>query len=428
MTRASTFAPLPPGARDLLPPVLGRRRALTERLLGIFESWGYEQVATPAVEYFEVFGRGLTEGERQRCLRFIAPGDGEVVALRSDVTPQIARLVAQHLGDRLAAGELLRLSYAADVIRAPLRAGEAAEEHQVGVELIGDVSAGADAELIALGHEALVAAGVEGLVLDLAHVGVAGALLDELDLEDADRRALITRLARKDLAGIDGILAAAGRAPAARAAALALARLHGGVDVLGEARRRLGAVASGPLAEVEAAVEALSAVAPAVLDRLTLDLGEVRGHDYYSGLRLRGWAPGASRPLLRGGRYDRLLRRYGVDAPATGLVIDLDVALGLSQETANDRRRGACLIAAEGGDPGLRAIADAEARRARARGLRAWVEPGLDRAGAEAVAARVGAEHVITVAAGDTDEAKVRRWRRRDGGWEPLAAEERSER
>ncbi|MCA9662280.1 MAG: ATP phosphoribosyltransferase regulatory subunit, partial [Myxococcales bacterium] len=332
MSARPTFAPLPPGARDLLPPVLRRRRRLQERALAVFEAWGYAPVATPAVEYFEVFGRGLTEAERQRCLRFIAPGAEEVEVLRSDVTPQIARLVAQRLRDRLEAGELIRLAYAADVIRKPAAADEAAEEHQVGVELIGDRTAAGDAELVALADAVLDRCGVAGAVFDLAHVGVARSVLDDLEIGDALRRPLITRLARKDLAGLDAILGEAGASDAARAELRALASLHGSVDVIDRARAVLGAAARRSLDEIAAVVDAVRGVAPAVLERLSIDLGEIRGHDYYSGLRLRVWAPGSPRPLLRGGRYDGLLRRYGVDAPATGLVIGLDDVERLTSE------------------------------------------------------------------------------------------------
>ena len=121
----------PRGARDLLPPACRRRRELVRGLVDTFERWGYEPVATPLVESFETLGRGLSEADRARCVRFIEAGSGELVALRSDVTPQIARMIARRLGGELAADAVHRFCYAADVVRQPTAEREQTEHHQV---------------------------------------------------------------------------------------------------------------------------------------------------------------------------------------------------------------------------------------------------------------------------------------------------------
>ncbi|MCA9701301.1 MAG: ATP phosphoribosyltransferase regulatory subunit, partial [Myxococcales bacterium] len=133
----SVFNPLPIGARDLLPATTRRRRAVSEALLGTFERWGYREVMPPLLEYFEVLGRGLGTGERERCVRFIEAGTGELIGLRSDVTPQIARMVAQRVGGTVEPGDSLRLSYAGTVVRLPAGRHDRAELHQVGVEAVG---------------------------------------------------------------------------------------------------------------------------------------------------------------------------------------------------------------------------------------------------------------------------------------------------
>ena len=134
---------LPRRPRDLRPPAARRRARLTGALLATLDRWGYDPVVTPAIEYFAVFGRWLAERDRQRCVRFIEAGTGELVTLRSDITPQIARLTELRLGERLAAGEVLRLCYAAEVVRLDDGAREhgaargQAEHHQVGAVLLG---------------------------------------------------------------------------------------------------------------------------------------------------------------------------------------------------------------------------------------------------------------------------------------------------
>ncbi|MEZ4430698.1 MAG: ATP phosphoribosyltransferase regulatory subunit, partial [Nannocystaceae bacterium] len=235
---AGAFAALPVGLRDLLPSACRRRRAITDALLDVFDRWGYAPVSTPGIEYFDIFGRGLHESERGACVRFIEARTGEVVTLRSDVTPQVARLAATRLGRRLDAGEALRLCYTADVVRVPEGRSERCEHHQVGVELLGDPSPAADAELLALCHAALSAVGLPALRIDLAHVGLAHAVLDAAGVDD-DTRALVRRaLARKDGGAVAQALRDA-EAPARLIAALVeLCELYGPPAVLdrGEAR------------------------------------------------------------------------------------------------------------------------------------------------------------------------------------------------
>src|SRR5688500_14005779 len=137
-SQGASAAARPRGARDLLPPACRRRRAVTTALLSTFEAWGYEPVATPAIEYYEVLARGLSEADRRGCVRFIAAGSGELVTLRADVTPQIARMLAQRFGGELAADVTHRFGYAADVLRQPQSSHDRSEVHQVGVELVGD--------------------------------------------------------------------------------------------------------------------------------------------------------------------------------------------------------------------------------------------------------------------------------------------------
>ena len=168
---------LPRGARDLLPPACRQRQLVTEGLLGTFERWGFERIAPPSVEYFEVIGRGLGREERERCVRFIEAESGEVVSLRPDVTPQVARVVAQRLSAEPGRRRSHRLTYAADVVRVPDRRRDSAELHQAGVELIGEGSPVADAEMVAMAHEALSEAGLPEFRLDLAHTGIVRAAL-----------------------------------------------------------------------------------------------------------------------------------------------------------------------------------------------------------------------------------------------------------
>jgi ATP phosphoribosyltransferase regulatory subunit len=346
-------------------------------------------------------------------VRFIEAHTGDVVALRSDVTPQIARIVA---GQRVAgttpwpADAVTRLCYAADVVRQPAGDREQTEYHQAGVELIGDPDPAADAELVALAHEALGEAGLRNFRFDVSHRAVAGGVIDGLGLPAEGRAALGRLLARKDRGSVVELLRAHGLPAAAIEPAAALCDLFGSAAVLERARDVLGDPTSAVgLAELEALLHHLRVVHPGAAEAVDVDLGEVRGFDYYSGLRLRVWAPGVERPVLRGGRYDDLLGRYGTPAPATGFAIDLDALETALHDARGDEPGPARVIAVH---PGVDArVGRLEAARlaaaARHSGERAWVQPGVELHRARQLAAWWGAQ-ALTFVEPDGDALRVR--------------------
>jgi ATP phosphoribosyltransferase regulatory subunit len=302
---------LPPGVRDYLPVAAARRRGLAAAAAAELERWGYRNVITPLYEYADVLARGT--GQAVQAMRFVEPTSGEVVALRPDLTPQVARLVATRMHDEPGP---LRLYYVGSVVRLD---GGRREIFQVGVELIDAPQPGGDLEVVALAEAALDAAGVRERTLDLGHAAVVRAALDGLD-GDASA-ALQAALARKDGAAVAELAA---RAPVERRRLLeALPTLYGGPDVLDRARALVDdagtRAALDELALLCARLDELGAGA-----RLSIDLGEVRGFDYYTGTRFAIYAEGVGGALASGGRYDSLVARYGRPARAAGFALDLD--------------------------------------------------------------------------------------------------------
>lgn len=422
---SDVFSPLPIGARDLLPATTRRRRVVTDRLLGVFERWGYREISPPLIEYFEVLGRGLGTDERERCVRFIEAGTGELVGLRSDVTPQIARMVAQRVGGTVEHGDELRLCYAAALVRLPKGRHEHAELHQVGVEYVGEPEPTADAELIGLCDEALVELGLAGHRIDLAHTAIVRDALAFLALPPSSEAELRERLARKDRGGLLRVLERSGVDREAREAVASLCALHGPPSVLDEARTRLAVVGAGEAVDrLRTIVACVEREHPRAHARLLLDLGEVRGFDYYTGMRLRVWAPGSAAPIARGGRYDHMLARYGADLPATGLAIDLDALeealIAAEVELGEERPTPGRLIALaeRPASHDLRALAVDEVRSARAEGLRAWIEAGLALDRAQALADRRGADRLTWLRVDASGRLGAERWRRIDRTWQ----------
>jgi ATP phosphoribosyltransferase regulatory subunit len=313
---------LPAGLRDLLPDHSAHLAALSARLHEVFSAGGYRRVLLPTLERLDVVERGLSARALAGVLKFVEPGSGEVVAIRPDFTPQIARLYAAR-PDALPAPS--RLCYDGPVLRAfESRAGRPREVYQAGVELLGAGGAAADAEALVLLSRALERVGLGDAVLEVGHARFAHAVLEAARLPNGARAEAALALDRKD----EAALAAAARRGRgerrAREALPLLANLYG-EGALGRAREVARAVpgAASALGEVEAA---LKLARRRGLGEVAVDLGESRALGYYTGITFAGYAPGAGAAVAAGGRYDALLARFGRSGPAIGFAVDLEFA------------------------------------------------------------------------------------------------------
>ncbi len=325
--RAPTLR-LPAGMRDHAPRAAAARLRVIETLLGAFDRAGFERVITPAFEYEEVLALGLGAAARAATVRFVEPSSGQVVALRPDITPQIARLIATRFRDHKGP---VRLCYEGTVVRLERAARGQRELSQAGVELAGVAGPEGDAEVIALGVEALAAAGLPRPTIDLGHLGLAREVVAALALPEGALEAARRCIAKRDGAGLEVALKAARGAKPAVAFARRLPALSGAPALLAEASKQAPTAgikrALGELAAIVAAVERRKVDA-----RLHVDLGEVRGFDYYTGVRFQAFVDGAPDAVLRGGRYDDLLARYGRQSPAVGFAVDVE-AVAVALET-----------------------------------------------------------------------------------------------
>ncbi|MDQ7842189.1 MAG: ATP phosphoribosyltransferase regulatory subunit [Armatimonadota bacterium] len=317
---SSRWRQVPEGTRDLLPADAERRAALLRDLREEFRRWGYREVRTPTLEFLETFLAGAGPGVQDRLLKLVGAG-GELLVLRPEMTVPIARLAATRL---LPEGvRPLRISYVAAVFHGQDAGGGRLREFtQAGVELLGEAGADADAEVIALALESLSRAGVPDPVV---HVGDLEFLDDVLaGVPEEEREILRLRLAGKQFAGIE-------ETPSDPAVALLLRTLpdlHGPEAV---ARARPFARTARGRAALERLVTILEAVAAyGPPGRVAVDLSLVRDFAYYTGAVFEAYAPGTGYPLLGGGRYDRLVGRFGVDCPATGFAIGVERVLAVA--------------------------------------------------------------------------------------------------
>jgi ATP phosphoribosyltransferase regulatory subunit len=310
--------PIPPGTRDILPDEMRELRGMHRALIEVFEGRGYGEVSTPAIEYDEVLARG---GGRtaDSAYRFFDER-GDLLALRSDMTIPIARLVASRYAD---AEPPLRLCYLANAYRAvrPQR-GQMREFAQAGVELIGAPAPQGTAEVIEVIEAALDATGLERAVIGLGDADLYRQLLSDLGVEAESRDAILARLATHDLVGLELELSQAGIGEEQVATCVALSQLRGGREALDRARELGGGAVERATARLGATLEELER--RGVADRVQIDLGLLRDLGYYSGAILEVYDPALGYVLGGGGRYDGLMRRFGVDLPAAGFALYLE--------------------------------------------------------------------------------------------------------
>ncbi|HLM08719.1 MAG TPA: ATP phosphoribosyltransferase regulatory subunit [Thermoleophilaceae bacterium] len=306
--------PIPPGTRDVLPEEMRELRAISERMRGTFEGAGYGEVHTPALEYEEVLRRGEASAAGARYRTFDEQGD--VLALRSDMTIPIARLVATRYSG---VDPPLRFCYFSRAWRAAERGvGEPREFLQAGLELIGVPGPQGEAEVVELAVAALDAAGLRRHRIGIGDGALYRRLLSALEVPEDRHLPLIECLWRRDLVGLELRVAGLRVGERERELLVRLPELRGGREVL---QRAANAQVSDALAGLEALHERLSE--RGVADRVIFDLGLVRELGYYTGAVFEVYDPAVGFALGGGGRYDDLLGRFGRELPACGIALDV---------------------------------------------------------------------------------------------------------
>jgi len=318
MTNSVEKALLPAGLQDLLPPDAAREAATLERLVAVFESFGYERVKAPLMEFEDTLLSGAGKAVANESFRLMDPVSQRMMALRADITPQVARIAATRLQSL---PRPLRLCYGGQVLR--VRGGQLRPERQfaqAGVELIAAPQEAGDAEVVVLAVSALEAVGVRDLTVDLSVPTLVPAVIKGLAVEEAAGEALRQALDRKDAEAVsrlsgarsdlfDGLLRASGPADRALAALRALG---------------LPDQAQGEIAKLAGVVDGIRRHAEGL--SLTVDPVEHRGFEYHTGVSFTIFARDVRGELGRGGRY--LAEGFGAQREtSTGLTLYMDTVL-----------------------------------------------------------------------------------------------------
>ncbi|MCD0501931.1 ATP phosphoribosyltransferase regulatory subunit, partial [Bordetella petrii] len=308
---------LPESLADVLPAEARRIEELRRKLLDLYRTYGFELVAPPLVEYIDSLLSGTGSDLNLRTCKLVDQLSGRTLGVRADMTPQVTRIDA-HLLNR--AG-VTRLCYCGNVLHArPADLLSSRELLQIGAEIYGHAGFEADLEIISLVLETVATAGLHQPRLDLCHPGVLRAILDADPQAAGSAEDIVLLLREKDVPGL-GELARQENAirPDTLAALQRLAGLYGGPDVILQARRDLP-----PLPGVTSALDALQAIIDAMPEvALGVDLADIGGYGYHSGVTFALYAEGWHDALVSGGRYDDVSRAFGRARPATGFSLDL---------------------------------------------------------------------------------------------------------
>ena len=340
---------LPEGIDELLPEQAAGLEQLRRQLLDLHLTWGYELVITPFVEYLDALLTGTAQDLDLQTFKITDQVSGRLLGIRADITPQAARIDAH----QLRRDTPTRLSYIGTVLRARMDDfGGSRSPLQIGAELYGHAGRDSDLEILCLMLETLQAAGVTDLYLDLGHVGIFRGLARAAALSAEQEGQLFDALQRKAQPEIDALLAGFGVTGALLDMLSALAGLNGDLTVLEAAREVLAAAPADVLAALDEVAElaaALQRCRPGV--PVHLDLAELRGYSFHSGVTFAAFVPGFGQEIARGGRYDHVGEVFGRARPATGFSADLKHLLRFGTAAPAPVRRR--VFAPSGDAPGL---------------------------------------------------------------------------
>lgn len=310
----------PEGVRDIYNVECGKKLALENRLKKTLHLFGYHDIQTPTFEYFDVFRKEIGTIPSKDLYKFFDK-EGNTLVLRPDITPSIARVAATLFGEE----DLpIRLCYTGNTfINYSNNQGRLREVTQMGAELIGDDSVEADAEMLAMVIESMQAIGIKEFQLSVGHLGFFQSLIEDAALDEEARERVIELINNRNYFGVEEYLDSIMVKRSSKEAFAALGNLVGGVEVLAKAKN-IAPNSSGIMAvkRLEKIYDILALYG--VEKFVTFDLSMTGNYGYYTGIIFRGYTFGTGDAVVKGGRYDHLLEKFGKTSASIGFAIVID--------------------------------------------------------------------------------------------------------
>ena len=310
----------PEGVRDIYNVECGKKLALEGRIKKVFHLYGYHDIQTPTFEYFDVFRKEIGTGPSNELYKFFDK-DGNTLALRPDITPSIARAAATLFQDE----ELpIRLCYTGSTfVNHSNYQGRLRETTQMGAELMGDDSVEADAEMLALVIESMLTIGLKEFQLSVGNVDFFQSLIEDACLDEEAELRVRELINNRNYFGVEEFLDSIQVKRSSKEAFSALNELVGGIDILAQAKN-IAPNSKGVMAvkRLEKIYDTLKLYG--VEKFVTFDLSMSGTYGYYTGIIFRGYTFGTGDAIVKGGRYDHLLEKFGKESASIGFVIVID--------------------------------------------------------------------------------------------------------
>ena len=311
---------LPEGVEEILPPKAIQLERLCREIVDLFGSWGYEFVIPPMIEYLESLLTGTGEDLDLKTFKLTDQLSGRLMGIRADMTPQVARIDAHLLKRDIPT----RLCYLGSVLHArPSKSGDTRIPLQLGAELYGHAGVASDIEIVKLMLATLKHAGIDNTYMDLGHIGVFRSLSAASTLDDNQRKTVFDILQRKAKDELKQLYKEWNISDEGSDALSDLIEFNGDVSILKQAKQRFKKVSS----DVSQYIEELEALVRSIEDNsdvnINIDLAELRGYHYHTGMVYTAFVPGKGEGIAFGGRYDDIGKAFGRARPATGFSTDV---------------------------------------------------------------------------------------------------------
>lgn len=311
----------PEGVRDIYNGECMKKQKLQDQLKKSVECYGYRIIQTPTFEFFDIFGKEIGTTPSKDLYKFF-DREGNTLVLRPDITPSVARAVAMYYSEE---DMPIRLYYMGDTfINNSRYQGRLKENTQLGAELIGDNSVDADAEIISMAVECLLSAGLKEFQLSVGHSDFFTGLAEAAGFDEEGAEELRELISNKNYFGVEEAVAGWEMEENLRELFRMLGGFYFSADEMAKARalavnypKILSAIVR--LEELNKALEAYG-----IGKYISYEPGMVSNYQYYTGILLTGYTFGSGEPIIKGGRYDKLLPYFGKNAPSIGFVIVID--------------------------------------------------------------------------------------------------------
>lgn len=319
----------PDGVRDTYDVECKKKRKIIEKLHHTLELYSYHDIETPTFEYFDIFNRDKGSAPSNEMYKFF-DRDNNTLVLRPDITPSIARCVAKYYKDEQLP---IRLCYTGNTYSNPRKLqGKLKEVTQIGAELINDDSSAADAEIIATVVDSFKALGIDEFQIEIGQIDYFKGIVSEAGITEAEELQIKEYINIKNFFGLEEYLKKLDLSPILKKAFLAFDSLFGGESMLEQAEKLVTNPVS--LAAVHRLQRIYKALCCYGYDKyIGFDFSMLNGYNYYTGVIFRGYTYGTGDAVVKGGRYNNLLKQFGKDAPSIGFAFTVEeLIMALSRQ------------------------------------------------------------------------------------------------